>query len=247
MTTPSFTIDGRFCGPPRSSNGGYFCGMVAEHFNTPVAIRLKAPPPLNAVLTLESEGDQTRITDGCRDIGVALPPKEMPKPSPFISLEQARCISEQGRVGSGINHPFPTCFVCGPHRERGEGMRIFTGPNSDETLYAAHWFAEAAWSGDGKTVDARYIWSAMDCPSSGPAFATISDPKSTKAYVLGTLEVHIEKSVPVGQDYVITCSLDEDTGKLYKTRVSLYDGQGQHYASGRAIWVQVPRSLFHGA
>ena len=70
------------------------------------------------------------------------------------------------------------------------------------------------------------------------------DPKSTKAYVQGTLEVHIEKSVPVGQDYVITCSLDEDTGKLYKTRVSLYDGQGQHYASGRAVWVQVPRSLF---
>ena len=44
MTTPSFTIDRRFCGPPQSSNGGYFCGMVAEHFSTPVAIRLKAPP-----------------------------------------------------------------------------------------------------------------------------------------------------------------------------------------------------------
>ena len=88
----------------------------------------------------------------------------------------------------------------------------------------------------------------MDCPSSGPAFATVLDPESTKAYVLGTLEVHIEKDVPVGQDYVITCgSLDEDTGKVYKTRVSLYGHQGTHYATGRAVGVQVPRSLFNGA
>ena len=108
-------------------------------------------------------------------------------------------------------------------------MRIFTGPNSDETLYAAHWFGSRVVRRWQNSRRALYLVT-MDCPSSGPAFATISDPKSTKAYVLGTLEVHIEKSVPVGQDYVITCSLDEDTGKLYKTRVSLYDGQGQHYA-----------------
>lgn len=247
MTTPSFTIDRRFCGPPQSSNGGYFCGMVAEHFSTPVAIRLKAPPPLNVPLTLEPDGDRTRIRDDRQDIGIALQAGEPPEPSPFMSLDQARLISEQGRVDASINHPFPSCFVCGPNRDRADGMRVFTGPNADETLYAAHWFAEAAWASNGKTIDARYIWSAMDCPSSGPAFATVLDPESTKAYVLGTLEVHIEKDVPVGQDYVITCSLDEDTGKVYKTRVSLYGHQGTHYATGRAVWVQVPRSLFNGA
>ena len=247
MRTSEFTIAPQFCGPPQSSNGGYFCGRIAEHFSHAIAVRLKAPPPLDAKLHLEPEGDNTLITDGHNEIGLAIPAGPAPEPSPFIALPQAREISEQGRQDAAVNHPFPTCFVCGPNRDKQDGMRIFTGPNSDETLYAAHWFAEAAWASDGKTIDERYIWSALDCPSSGPAFATVLDPKSTKAYVLGTLEVHIEKAVPAEQDYVITCSLDEDTGKLYKTRVSLYDAQGQHYASGRAVWVQVPRSLFHGA
>ena len=100
--------------------------MVAEHFSTPVAIRLKAPPPLNVPLTLEPDGDRIRIRDDRQDIGIALQAGEPPEPSPFLSLDQARLISEQGRVDASINHPFPSCFVCGPNRDRADGMRVFT-------------------------------------------------------------------------------------------------------------------------
>ena len=81
MTTPSFTIDRRFCGPPQSSNGGYFCGMVAEHFNTcSGGHSTQEPPPLNVPLTLEPDGDRTRIRDDRQDIGIALQAGEPPEP-----------------------------------------------------------------------------------------------------------------------------------------------------------------------
>ena len=240
----TFELASRYCGPPQSGNGGYFCGRIADHFGGPVAIRLKAPPPLEVPLVIEREDTRAKVLHGTQVIAEVSSKGTAPAPVAYLPLSEVQTISAQGLIASKINHPFPTCFVCGPDRKHQDGMRIFTGPNQEKTLYAAHWSADLCWSTDSKHIDHRFIWAAMDCPSSGPAFATALEPQSTIAYVLGTLEVHIERPVPAGRDYVVTSVLDEDTGKLYRTRVSLYGEDGVHYASGRAVWVQVPRSLF---
>ena len=247
MTSTTISIPAKFCGPPRSGNGGYFCGAVAAQVEGPVVVRLKAPPPLDTEMAVVMDGDAGRVLSGEREIAQVLPARGELEPSPPIPREEAVKISERGLEASQVNHPFPTCFVCGPDRDMGDGMRIFTGPNDDESLYAAAWYADPAWSSDGSLVDEAYIWSAMDCPSSGPAFATALNPDSDIAYVLGTLEVRIFERPKVGDHYVLTCALDEDTGKLYRTRVSLYGDEEKLLATGAAVWVRVPRALFDGA
>ena len=247
MTSTTISIPAQFCGPPRSSNGGYFCGLVAAQADGPVVVRLKAPPPLDTEMAVVMDGLAGRVVCGEREIAQVIPAQGELEPSPPIPKEEAAKISERGLEGSLVNHPFPTCFVCGPDREPGDGMRIFTGPNDDESLYAAVWYADPAWSSDGKVVDDAYVWSAMDCPSSGPAFAVALNPDSDIAYVLGTLEVRIVERPKVGAHYVVTCALDEDTGKLFRTRVSLYDDGKKLLATGAAVWVCVPRALFDGA
>ena len=243
----SFTVPKQFCGPPSSGNGGYFCGSVASFFDIPIEVRLKAPPPLDTTMHIQRGADLSAVYAGERLIAQVRPLTESIEPVPMLDLEAASQCSAEGLRGSLINHPFPTCFVCGPQRSEGDGMRVFTGPQEDTSLYGAKWHAHPAWSSNGTSIDPRYIWSALDCPSSGPAFATSVQADSDIAYVLGTLSVEIKGQVQVGEDYSIVCATDEDHERLYRTRVSLYGKDKSLLAAGYAVWIQVPRSMFQGA
>src|SRR5215475_10035398 len=48
----SVMIDQRFCGPPKSGNGGYVCGLLAAHIDGDAEITLRAPPPLSQPLDI---------------------------------------------------------------------------------------------------------------------------------------------------------------------------------------------------
>ncbi len=71
MHAELFEIAERFRGPPRSGNGGYACGRIAKHIQGTVAVRLKAPPPLNTELRLESTDDEARLFHNTTLIGDA--------------------------------------------------------------------------------------------------------------------------------------------------------------------------------
>jgi hypothetical protein len=48
----SVVIEKRFCGPPKSANGGYICGLLAAHIDGHAEITLLAPPPLDQRLDI---------------------------------------------------------------------------------------------------------------------------------------------------------------------------------------------------
>jgi hypothetical protein len=117
-------ISARFCGPPNSGNGGYVCGCLASHMEGPVAVRLKAPPPKEADLQIEGSAEaglrlsqEAQVIAQARRADVELTAPRAP------SLADAEKASES-YVGF-TRHPFPSCFVCGPRRPEGDGLRIF--------------------------------------------------------------------------------------------------------------------------
>ena len=71
MHVERFEIAKRFRGPPKSGNGGYACGRIAGHLQGPVAVRLKAPPPLGAELRLESTDEEARLFHDTALVGEA--------------------------------------------------------------------------------------------------------------------------------------------------------------------------------
>ena len=133
------TIDARFCGPPDSANGGYACGLVAGAVDAPVIeVTLHLPPPLELDLSVDSTADGARLLANGKLIAEAWPLRDLavgvPQP---VGLREAEEASERSPLHH--SHPFPTCFVCGPKRQAGDGLRIIPGPVEGRELVASPW------------------------------------------------------------------------------------------------------------
>jgi len=71
-------------------------------------------------------------------------------------------------------HPFPTCFVCGPDRRPGDGLRILVGPVAGRDLSANVWYPDEALaesqmalsglSSCGQRLTAPEVWVPMETP-----------------------------------------------------------------------------------
>ncbi len=157
-------IDRRFCGPPASGNGGYTAGLLASHLAGAVEVTLRAPPPLEVPLTLVRAGAGATLRAGellvaeAREVALEL---EVPAPpTPEEAAAWAR-----GYAGFAA-HPFPGCFVCGPERAEGDGLRIFAGPSPDGSRVAAPFHPHLSLAGGvaGAPLPAAVAWAALDCP-----------------------------------------------------------------------------------
>jgi hypothetical protein len=221
------TIDRRYRGPWESGNGGYVAGLLAGFAGDgAVEVTLRLPPPLARPLEITREDDRTLLLDGAQVVAEAKPATLADEPAPAVSFESATTAST--RYAGFDEHPFPECFVCGPERRAGDGLRIFPGPVAGSAgLVAAPWLAS--------DVDAAVIWAAIDCPG---AFALGMSGRET---LLGRMTARIvrlpdpgERCVAVGQ------ALGEDGRKLF-ARTALYGEHGDRLALAQQTWI-TPRA-----
>ena len=163
MTAEAFSIARRFCGPPQSGNGGYVCGRLGKHLLGSVAVRLRVPPPLDVELLVEASGTEARLLQGSTVVAEArLAPLQIQVPAAPSFAEAAE--ASKGYVGF-IRHSFPGCFVCGPDRGAGDGLRIFPGAAAGRALVAAPWVPDSSLAEGAPTIMPEYMWAALDCPS----------------------------------------------------------------------------------
>jgi hypothetical protein len=226
------TIPRRFNGPPDSGNGGYVCGVFAIATGDDLRVRLIAPPPLDKPLSLEPvEAGNWILRDGDRPIasGRAVSLQlDVPSAPPYVQAVWA----SQHYAGFRA-HSFPDCFVCGPHRRRGDGLRIFPGL-LDSGIVAAPWLpADDLDGGDGK-VAPEFHWAALDCPG---YFAIVGE--TPRMMVLGEMQAHVDRRVHVGEPCtVIGWSLGSE-GRKHHSGTALFDEDGELCARARATWIEL--------
>lgn len=160
-------VASRYRGPARSGNGGYTCGLLAGLLGgTDVEVTLRVPPPLDRPLRIAGNAlyDGESLVAEAKPSAVELDLLEVP------ALPQAAV--------AHTDHPFPTCFTCGPART--DGLGLVPTPAGDGRVVAT-------WHVRQPTIER--VWAALDCPG---AFAV--NPSFERGItVLGRLAAHVEE------------------------------------------------------
>ena len=143
---------------------------------------------------------------------------ELPAPPSWAEAEAA-----SARYPGFDEHAFPRCFVCGPEREPGDGLRVFAGPLGDGR-FAATWIPSE--------VSPSLVWAALDCP--GAIAVGFPDRGET---LLGRFAVEVDELPEPGERCVVLAwPLGEEGRKLY-AGTALYGEDGRPLARARATWI----------
>lgn len=221
MAPETLLIDPRYAGPPGSGNGGYTCGLVAGLVGGTAEVTLRLPPPLARPLRVERDDGRVRVLDGDELVAEGVPAQvELDVPG-VVSVAEA---GQAARRYPGFEtHAFPTCFVCGPLRADGDGLRIFAGRVRDG-LYAAPWTPAESRP--------ELVWAALDCPGA----IAVGFPERGET-VLGRLAARIDRLPEPGEPHVVLAwPLGEEGRKLY-AGTALLTAEGEALARARAVWI----------
>ena len=245
-------IEKRFCGPPKSANGGYVCGLLATYIDGNAEITLLAPPPLGEPLCIVSgeRGVELRQHEKTlargRTVGIDLP--EIPTVR-FCEAHDAirRSPYDESR------HPLPTCFVCGPQRGEGDGLRIIPSPLSargdDKTgMLAAPWVPPFNLAGEDGAIASEFIWAALDCPTGfAAAGARHLGMTGNEAVLLGRMGARIERRPDPGDRCVIVAWPTGRDGRKLFASSALLSSTGEVLAVAQTTWIVVDRRVQLGA
>lgn len=229
----NLTIPSRYNGPDGSANGGYTCGQIAKLMNcSSVEVTLRKPPPLDLVMDLVKTETRWELqhTDGL--VATAIPAElelEVPE-APSLSQAEAARAAYTGHQ----DHPFPRCFVCGPNRQEGDGLRVFAGPVKGTNMVATRWTPHRSLADAQGNVHSEFLWCALDCPG---AFGV--DQKMETPRVLGRLTGHIVGKLKAEHPAIVVgWPLGVERRKAF-AGTAIFDSNACLIASARAVWIAI--------
>lgn len=228
-------IDRRFCGPPESGNGGYVCGRAAAFLEGAVEVTLRRPPPLGTPLKVVIHGrDRVSLSDESGLVAEGHRAR-LNLPVPFTpSFDQALRAAE---AYTGFReHFYPTCFVCGPARKTGDGLRIFAGPLPGKNCVAAPWIPHRSLCDDTGRVNTEYVWAALDCPG---YFAINRD--THRYMLLGRLAAALRQNPNSGDRCVIVGWPIQSEGRKHQAATALLSETGEVLGQALATWIEAKR------
>ena len=219
-------IEARYNGPVDSGNGGWTAGTVASALPEAraVAVTLRIPPPLDTPLSAVAEPNRIRVYAHGSTLVAEAEPAEV-EPDDVMPVPYDEAVQISASYPGFRAHPFPTCFVCGPDRAPGDGMRLFPGRVSDGVT-ATPWIVP-------DDVSQPMVWAALDCPG-GWAVGIEARP-----YVLGRMTTRID-AVPAPDDRCVVMGrlLGLDGRKAFVAS-TLVDSGGDTLATSRATWIAI--------
>ena len=190
-------VKGRFCGARNTASGGYVAGLLGKHLSGPARVTLDVPIPLDQALAIERATDGIVLTDGVATLAHAASAALQLEPPVAVSYAEAEWASE--RYLGFTEHAFPSCFVCGPARDWGDGLAIYPGPIPGRHLVAAPWAPDPSLIDKHGTVRPEFVWAALDCPT---GFALL-EAFGRRKVVLRQLTASLRRPLHVGARWVV--------------------------------------------
>ncbi len=225
-------VSRRFRGPPSSGNGGYTCGMLAAAASKPVEVRLIMPPPLDTRLEIvdDAETGGLKLVYGDKVVATATPKTfelDVPKPPTY-----GQALGAVSNYEGFQEHAYSDCFVCGPARQRGDGMRIFASPIEGREVVAAAWMPDRSLVGaDGKVLP-EFMWAALDCPGFFATGVAVRGP------LLGTYAARIDRCVHLDMPCVVMGWALRHDGRKHVVGTAIFDNFGELCGRALATWIE---------
>lgn len=237
-------VPARFCGPPGVANGGFTGGSLAALLGGAAEVTLRRPVPLDRPLPVRGDGDGDGtmvVEDGSVLLAQARPakvPVELLAVPAAVTPEAAEAAAGRSRY---YDAPvFPGCFVCGPARPAGDGLRIFPGRLAGRALWAAPWTPDTTVRDADGRVRPEVVWAALDCPSGIAAAEAAAVPAGT-AVVLGRMAATVGGLPrPGDRCRVVAWPLAGDGRKL-RAGSALLGPDGGVLAAATTVWIIVAR------
>jgi hypothetical protein len=202
---------------------------MGEMSSGAVSARLFLPPPLATRMSLTSDGPNLSLKAGDQLVGDARSDTlDLEVPAPPSLAEASSAVS--GYAGFEA-HPFPECFVCGPDRDSGDGLRLFPGPIPDSPVVAAPWTPHESVADDTGAVSRRVVWAALDCPS---YFAIPSEPPA----LLASLTAEVIRRPAVGEQMVAIGWHLRTEGRKHSCGSALVSAEGELVARAASLWIE---------
>jgi hypothetical protein len=235
-------IPRRFCGPPDSGNGGYACGLVAAQVHGEAEVTLRLPPPLDTTLAVVPgedgsvgvlDGDQVVAEGKTRDDDLGV---DVPDPVGIAEAEAAG--RDAWFVRHPEEHPFPTCFVCGPKRGGDDGLHILVGPVPGRDVAADTWTPSPDLAGANGVVRPELVWAALDC-SGGIGSFGMDLGHASSPFVLGRLAVSIVGPVRASDPHAVLGWRIGLDGRKLGAGSAIFTGAGELVGLARATWIRL--------
>jgi hypothetical protein len=240
----TISIARRFNGPNNSGNGGYSAGLAAQLLPDAEAVEatLRAAIPLDQPLDVQATDAGFDITSGADDsrtLIMALRPTDLATPD--VTSPGLAAASVAAATFRDINdHVLPHCFVCGPARAEGDGLRIFAdwlkdpagieNPNAFP-LVAAPWHPSPDLADAAGLVAPEFMWAALDCPG---AFAINAEP-----ILLGRMSARILHRPRADQPVIVVAWAKGRDRRKHFAGSALFNPEGDLLAFSEQTWIQI--------
>jgi hypothetical protein len=226
----TLTVRSRFRGPATSGNGGYVAGLLAESLTgEAITVTLRTPPPLDVPMNVISDSVIRTLVHGDSIIAEAIREADDDLSAvPPISIADAHLASR--RFPGLTHHPFPECFVCGPDRSPGDGLRLFPGRLEDGRT-------ACVWDVARDVADRpEFVWAALDCPSGWAA------PIEEQPMVLGQISGRVIAAPAVHEACTVMGLFLATEGRKTFTRSTAYGADGRVLGVARSTWIALTAS-----
>lgn len=223
----------KFRGPPDTANGGFVCGVVARLVRGEAEVSLRSPTPLERSLNiLRDEREAVLLFDGETLLAEGQAAEvEIAVPDP-IGVSEAEAAS--GSYIGFEEHPFPTCFVCGPERSAGDGLRVFPGPVPGRDLVATAWTPHPSVTDRQGFTPPEIVWAVLDCPTffataveAGPSLSLLARMRGNLLGPVKGGEPHVVVGWPLGRD-----------GRKRYAGSAIFTWDGELRAASHALWIE---------
>jgi hypothetical protein len=245
----TLVVQARFRGPPKSGNGGYVSGLLAERLGPPplsaAEITLRSPIPLDHTLNISREPGCVTLLDAERVVAEAkLTTLELsvPEPPSYAAALAVRSSSLSLRVGKHPNPQLPgdrlgvhpICFCCGAELTQHDGLHVYAAPVPGRELVAAAWDTTATFADAQGQLPPAIVCTALDCPGQFAWYARGLGPA-----LLGRMTTRLDKPVHAGERCVVIGWSMGHEGRKHFAGTALFNAHGELCACAKSVWIQL--------